>query len=957
LEHQDIALKALLELSSHFEANIAQYESTGYDEANVRVDFIDKMFEFLDWDVRNDSNASERFRDVVREDKIEIGGREKAPDYSFRIGGQRVFFVEAKKPSITIEGDAAAAYQIRRYGYSAKLPVSILTNFEEFAIYDTRIKPNHEDGSAVARLFYCSFREYGDKFSFLHRTFSKQSVVQGNLDRYVGDTRVKKGTAEVDAEFLSLLSDWREMLAKRISAKNPDIDVFQLNHSIQILIDRIVFLRIAEAHDLEEYAMLQKAVATGNGYWNLKGVFALADQKYNSGLFAADDFLNSLVIEDNVFKDMVQALYYPKCPYEFSVLPIEILGKAYEQFLGQTIRLTPAHQVKIEEKPEVKKAGGVFYTPEYIVRYIVQNTVGDKIKNASPKEVTSLSVLDPACGSGSFLIGAYDYLLGWHLDYYVQEKNLKKALKEGRIYQLKREGYLLTIEEKQRILLNNIFGVDIDQQAVEVTRLSLLIRLMEGENRESSGELFKHSDFKLLPNLNDNIKCGNSLISTDFYAKQKQGLFPMDEMRRINAFDWKKEFSSVMHRGGFDCVIGNPPYTYLIHEAEQEYFAAKYKYQDYQKDLYLLFLERYQFLLANGGLLGVIVSNTWMPSLTYSCIRRYLVTSYTWKKILHLPEKVFDAVVDTHVLVLERNSPPTNRNVEFDVDVMRRGKLSHWHGLNMSDLPSDGSPINIQSSREEMVLFKLIVKSSSLLSNLFTVFNGVKPFEKGKGKPPQTDKICKEKPFVVEGKRPDHNWSPLLRGGLIDRYVNLWNKDYWILYGEWLAAPRDPKIFEAPEKIAIRQTGDSLIATLVGSGFIMRNNMHVVLPRTGKLELRYLLGLLNSKLFDFLYTTINPEKGEALAEVKKHHVERLPIHVVDETSKSEVSLRDRLIALVDSMLLVRKEALGQAKTDHDKKLVESQVAEIEKEIDSIVLSLYGLSPEEIELVNARITNR
>ncbi len=548
------------------------------------------------------------------------------------------------------------------------------------------------------------------------------------------------------------------------------------------------------------------------------------------------------------------------------------------------------------------------------------------------------------------MISAYDYLLGWHLDLYSREENVKKALKGGRIYQLKGGGYRLTIEEKQRILLNNIFGVDIDQQAVEVTRLSLLIRLMEGENRQSSGELFKHSDFKLLPNLNENIKCGNSLIGTDFYAAQKQDLFAMDDMRRINAFDWKTEFPAVMDRGGFDCVIGNPPYTYLIQEAEQKYFVAKYRFQDYQKDLYLLFLERYQFLLKAGGLLGVIVSNTWMPSLTYSSIRSYLVTNYIWKRVLHLPEKVFEAVVDTHVLVFEKGTPPKNRNVEFVVDEMRREKISRLHILNMSDLPLDGEPINIQSSPREMALFKRIERSCSPLSDHFSVFNGVKPFEKGKGKPPQTEKICQEKPFVVEGKRPDATWSPLLRGGLIGRYVNLWNKDYWILYGDWLAAPRDPKIFDEPEKIAIRQTGDSLIATLIGRGYVMRNNMHIILPKTGKLDLRYLLGLLNSRLFDFIYTTMNPEKGEALAEVKKQHVERLPIHIVRQDSASEVSLADKLIALVDNILQARKEAIIHAKTEHDKKLVDSRVAEMQKEIDEIVFALYGMNRDDLEIL-------
>lgn len=533
-----------------FHANIETYKSADYDEANVRVDFIDKFFELLDWDVRNNSNASERYREVVREDRVSVSGQEKAPDYSFRVGGQRKFFVEAKKPSVSIGTGLAPAYQTRRYGYSAKLPISILTDFEEFAVYDTRIKPNDKDSPSDSRIFYCSYEDYAKHFEFLYATFSKNAILQGRFDQYVDATKDKKGTSQVDTDFLSMLSEWRELLAKRIALQNEKIDVFQLNHAVQLIIDRIIFLRFAEAHDLEEYGTLLKSIKKSDIYWELKGQFALADQKYNSGLFATDDFVNDLEIDSNVLREIIVSLYYPKCPYEFAVLPIEILGSTYEQFLGKTIRLTPSHHARIDEKPEVRKAGGVYYTPEFVVKYIVENTVGEKVRGKTPTDLPSLAILDPACGSGSFLIGAYSFLLDWHLDYYSDKLHLKKAIKKELIYQVRSDVYRLTIEEKQRILLNFIYGVDLDQQAVEVTRLSLLIRLMEGENRESAGELFKHSDFKLLPNLDTNIKCGNSLIGSEYYSENKNTLFEMEEIRRVNAFDWKKEFRRFRHWRG-----------------------------------------------------------------------------------------------------------------------------------------------------------------------------------------------------------------------------------------------------------------------------------------------------------------------------------------------------------------------------------------------------------------------
>jgi type I restriction-modification system DNA methylase subunit len=201
------------------------------------------------------------------------------------------------------------------------------------------------------------------------------------------------------------------------------------------------------------------------------------------------------------------------------VLGVEILGNVYEQFLGKVIRLTAGHQAKVETKPEVKKAGGVYYTPQYIVEYIVKNTVGMLIAGKTPEAIAHIKILDPACGSGSFLIGAYTYLLRYHLDWYVSNK--PKKHKEA-VFQVKEDEWYLTTAEKKRILLNNIFGVDIDSQAVEVTKLSLLLKVLEHESRESIDQQVKLGLEGVLPNLEGNIKCGNSLIGPDFYDAGQQ---------------------------------------------------------------------------------------------------------------------------------------------------------------------------------------------------------------------------------------------------------------------------------------------------------------------------------------------------------------------------------------------------------------------------------------------------
>jgi len=684
-------------LIGFFENNIRQYKGGGYDEAKARVDFIDKLFALLGWDIANEQGHSEQYREVIREDRLEISGRIKAPDYCFRVGGVRKFFVEAKKPSVDVKSDIAAAFQLRRYAYTAKLPLSILTDFEELAIYDTRIKPDQRDSSSVGRIFYCTYKDYLKNWDFIFDTFSKDAIWKGSFDRYVEENKRKKGTSEVDKEFLKLIEKWRENIAKSIALRNPDLSIYELNDSVQKTIDRIIFLRIAEDRDMEKYGRLQTVLENKKEiYPQLVSLFAQADAKYNSGIFdfKADQLTPKLKIDDKVFREIIKDLYYPESPYEFSVLPVEILGNIYEQFLGKTIHLTAGHQARVEEKPEVRKAGGVYYTPKYIVDYIVKNTVGELIAGArkdtkkeraeaSPapteKSIPLIKILDPACGSGSFLIAAYQYMIDVYLEYYTgligrgtarlsptvgraptverDKKILQRSLKENRIYPIKQNEYRLTIGEKQRILQEHIYGVDIDRQAVEVTKLSLLLKLLEGENSESTGYLFKYSDIKLLPNLSDNIRCGNSLIGSDFYDSVQKDLFNDEEVsRRLNVFDWEKEFPEVFKNGGFDAVIGNPPYVRQEGLGEyKEYFSVHYRVYHGVADLYAYFIEKGISLLRKDGLFGIIVANKWMRAGYGERLRRFLKS----KEILEILDfgdlPVFEKATTYPCILLVKN--------------------------------------------------------------------------------------------------------------------------------------------------------------------------------------------------------------------------------------------------------------------------------------------------------------
>ncbi|RZK37294.1 MAG: methyltransferase, partial [Hymenobacter sp.] len=291
----------------------------------------------------------------------------------------------------------------------------------------------------------------------------------------------------------------RVQLAQGLANRNRQLTGEELRFLVQMLLDRIIFLRIAEDRGIEPYADLQataRAKRKDEVYKGLLDRFRAASTRYNSGLFdlQADMLSASVHLDNAVLAPIINGLYYPESPYAFAVIGPEILGSAYERFLGKVINIGEDHTIHIEDKPEVRNAGGVFYTPAPIVSYIVERTLGPLCENRTPKEVAKLRIVDPACGSGSFLLGAYQYLLDWHLNYY--QNNPKAPLPPSTLPVLKGRGAAvnrtpltpdkyLSNSLKKAILINNIFGVDLDAQAVEVTKLSLLLKCLEGETPAS----------------------------------------------------------------------------------------------------------------------------------------------------------------------------------------------------------------------------------------------------------------------------------------------------------------------------------------------------------------------------------------------------------------------------------------------------------------------------------------
>jgi hypothetical protein len=952
--------KEIADLIERFERNRESYMSGAYNETQLRREFLDPFFSVLGWDVENKQGYAEAYKDVIHEDAIKIGGATKAPDYCFRIGSVKKFFVEAKKPSVNLKDDVSPAFQLRRYAWSAKLPLSILTDFEEFAVYDCRIKPVQTDKASTGRVLYFTYKDYPAKWDELVNIFSREAVLKGSFDKYAESSKLKKGTATVDDAFLTEIEDWRDMLAKNIALRNADLTTRELNFAVQRTIDRIVFLRICEDRGIEEYGRLQTQLNGTNVYKRLVQLFSQADDRYNSGLFhfqrekerheEPDKLTPNISIDDKPLKDIINRLYYPESPYEFSVLSADILGQVYEQFLGKVIRLTAGHQAKVEEKPEVRKAGGVYYTPKYIVDYIVKNTVGKLVEDKKPKEVERLKILDPACGSGSFLLGAYQYLLDWHLKWYIDNEPDKWAkVKQPAVYQgpspdPQTPNWNLTTSEKKRILLNNIYGVDIDSQAVEVTKLSLLLKVLEGESNQTLANQLRMFHERALPDLGDNIKCGNSLVGPDFY--QQQTMLDDEERYRVNVFDWDKEFPSITRAGGFDAVIGNPPWGADFAIQEQEYLRTVYQVaQGSNIDSYAVFIECSLNRLRNRGLLGYITPDTFLRKDDHLLTRKLLLEK-SWVQELIETGPVFSKVRDTWCLVsiLAKGKPGAD-------SIVRHRKLSRF-------IVSAEERLN-KFGRDEWDEESEVIQSVWL--NRPKMIVGYLATEKGQRL------IAKLEKCQPLGQMPDRYRISRGEEGSKTALNKQANGKFFMVI------PQDVERYAVEE--GVRISADTLTPNKVESLYkhpkiwIIRiqkmrwrqrivcglddrinsagmKTLQVVVSTSDNLtDLKYLSAILASSLIN--YRCIN----YLADDMNQSYLEKIPIRLADMNDHSEKARYDKIVQRVDQMLSLNKQ-LPMVKTDHEKNLLQRQIDAVDQQVDQLVYELYELTEQEIKIVEA-----
>ncbi|MGP1521629.1 MAG: Eco57I restriction-modification methylase domain-containing protein [Treponema sp.] len=935
-------LARLKKLIYQFKEGEAFYTSKDFVESEVRSKFIDPFLECLKWDVKNEKGARYDKREVITEDRIVVDGQTKHPDYTLCCAGVKKIFVEAKKPSVNLKLDPAPALQVRRYAYTAQMPIAILTDFQELAIYDTRIKPTDKDTASTARIEYLTYDKYEEKFEELYNHISWDAVDLGKFDTYYESAKEKRGTASVDEDILEMIERWRVLLAEDIALHNEEMNETALTNCVQKLIDRILFLRITEDKEIEPSKQLQRIITknklteieNNSLYATLKVLFRIAESRFNAGLFTNDDYLNSLKVQDKTLCTIINELYYPICQYEFSVLPVEILGNVYERFLGKIIhfkrKTKNGHSVEIIEKPEVQKAGGVYYTPSYIVNYIVKETIGKKIEMLTPEKVSKLKVCDPSCGSGSFLVGAYQYLLEWHLDYYYNEERRVVSEKKGLIYKDdKTREYKLSIEEKRRILLNNIYGVDIDGQAVEVTKLSLFLKLLENEGKALSttgqASLFKTSDItKILPSLTQNIKCGNSLIGSDYYKEKNLSLLGIEEQRKVNAFDWKQEFPNIFKQGGFDCVIGNPPYVLCQPSTTEKSildYYAKYKVASYKIDLFHLFFEKAINLLKNAGMLGFITPNTYLTNRYINPLRQYILSSCDIMKVA-IHEEVFkSASVDVATIILKKD-----KTKEHSVIIEKKNQIDHtfrhYTTIQQSLWEKDkGFVFNINKTKE------INLSNTVKLASIFNTYFGIQAFDRSSS---------------ISFERKDETYLPIIDGEDILPYMYAKPKKFFHYKKENIKSGGDWNVYNI-DRIVVRQIGKLPVVGLSKAGVLASNTLYSLWPKTGDFSLCYILSILNSRLIKHLWKTSYSDNKELFPKIKGYQLKDLPI--------KSISLEEQepFIQLSKEMIEAHKE-LEKTKFEEDKKFLKQRIDILDSQINSIVYKLYNLNEKEIKIV-------
>ena len=1013
------AFQAVQKLASDFSAEYDFHVSAEYTEPRVRKDFVDKLLIALGWDVNNERHPNPFEQEVRVEHPVKTGAANRHADYAFHVAPNFRdirFVIEAKKPygDITTKDNY---FQAIRYGWNLQNALAGLTDFEHFHLLDCRYKPDIETAT-----HHCvekwTLSDYCDRerFARLYWLVSREAVAGGSLEKFAETLPRPRGGAKqrglfagaylsIDDSFLEQLDEHRKTLARVFKNRNPHLDSATLTEATQRTLDRLVFMRFLEDKLIEPTRFVSKFGERGTAWQDFVSACRRLDSIYNGIVFKKHAILDApdFRLDDNAFANICEDLSHKNSPYDFNAIPIHILGSIYERFLGNVIVATDK-RVQVEPKPEVRKAGGVYYTPAYVVRYIVENTVGKLISGKSPDEIAAMRFADISCGSGSFLIDVYDLLLRYHARYY--NENPRKARKNDCVT---KDGVLhLSLEKKRDILLNNIYGVDIDAQAVEVTQLSLYLKLLDEETIASAHGYQLRIHAAILPSLSTNIVCGNSLIGRDILEGQ---LFADESERKLNPMNFEDAFPEIMKQGGFDAIVGNPPYIRVTNiDADLRPYLYKTYDINHRFDIYVVFVKRAFSLICKRGVFGFILPNKFFTSDYGSDLRALLAVNQAVSKIVDFGDsQVFSgATIYTCLLFLSRTRQESLQYIKATTTraahsfsaspatevLASRLSQAPWafvataigemldrldrfpklgdlceikHGLQTgldsvflllgSGGAGDGRNISVVSEREakafkiERAALRRVVKGAVDLRRYL-----IEPHDRYVLFPYE---IRNDQALPIDQSQ-FKSTLPLAWAYLTRHAKALRSKKK---PGQWYGfRRRNYDLRDGVSRILVPSIAQraSFVADCageyhyVGSGGGGGGGYGLSLRDGVQVSIHFLLGILNSRFIDWIIKLSNSRFGHGYYSFNRQYIEPLPIPLIDFADNAATHKHDRIAAFAKQMLDVQKR-LFAARTDKDKHYYEAKSAALDREIDAAVFDLYGLSKAEIETIDGDVS--
>lgn len=973
----------ITDLVEKYHSNRETYLKADYNETQLRTDFLDPLFEMLGWDIKNSTGKPTNEREVLVEEglKADASSNTKKPDYTFRLFSERKFFLEAKKPNVKIQSDNEPAKQVRRYGFTAKLKISVLSNFEYLAIYDCSQKVEKDDAVTKSRINIYHYTEYESAFEDIKKQLSNQAVYSGEFDETWKKIEEQLKLSSVDDLFLAHINEWRILLGKEIYSHKSDLSIEELNDIVQSYINSIIFLRVCEDRNLEVYKTLLN-FAENDDFASLIKKFKEADRKYNAGLF--NQPLTDKVISDSssAFWEIIKDLYFPESTYSFSVFASDILGNIYEIFLGEQL-IVEDGIISLQKKPE-NVDRDIVTTPTFIIQDILRQTVVEHCKGKSDEEILNSSFADIACGSGAFLLETYQLLQDILVDYYLANDKTK-------LIQTSITNFKLPYSIKRKVLENCIFGIDKDYNAVQACIFGLLLKLLENEDNATITT-------PALPILDQNIQFGNSLIETSDTNRKNQN--------QINPFD----FGTTK----FDVIVGNPPYMATEHmkeftPLELPIYKTKFDSSYKQFDKYFLFIERGLELLKEGGYFGYIVPSKFTKVGAGKKLRELLVDNKVVQQIISFgANQVFEnKTTYTCLLILKKEKLEEIKYLEvnslknwktrnigsefFDEFEIKSLKSDGWvlypsilkpiyesivsQSLTLEELIGSENIYNgIQTSANNVYIHSIVkedkdflyfikdgiewiveksltrpyFKTSSGEDNLYTyrpfspnsfviypyikTKKGIKFVEIDdlKAKYPKTYKFLNHYKDKLDNDKRDIKPEPE-------------TKNEWYRYGRHQSLDK----CDVPAKIIVgvlaqgNKYAIDYFGTLISSGGTAGYCM-ITLPDNFPYSIYYIQALLNSKYLEWFSALIGEVfRGGYIARGTKV-LKKLPIRLIDFDTRSEKEIHDKIAKIQKELIDIQGKI--DKKTGNNRTLIplQRQFVILKIELDDILKTLFNL---------------